>query len=93
MKRAKTIPSERAKLYENCEKLVSNWYVAIKFLMRISKKALWRRTNCSSAVKVAGMFLLPPSLVLFHQLIYMMATTYNFAVLKFKSREDCCTKF
>ncbi|XP_076026032.1 glycoprotein M6Bb isoform X2 [Genypterus blacodes] len=26
-------------------------------------------------------------------LIYMMATTYNFAVLKFKSREDCCTKF
>lgn len=31
--------------------------------------------------------------VLFHQLIYMMATTYNFAVLKFKSREDCCTKF
>uniref|UniRef100_A0A8C5CQM3 Glycoprotein M6B n=1 Tax=Gadus morhua TaxID=8049 RepID=A0A8C5CQM3_GADMO len=27
------------------------------------------------------------------QLIYMMATTYNFAVLKFKSREDCCTKF
>lgn len=77
----------------NCEKLVSNWYVAIKFWMRISKKALWRRTNCSSGVKVAGMFLLPPSLVLFHQLIYMMATTYNFAVLKFKSREDCCTKF
>lgn len=31
--------------------------------------------------------------VLFHQLIYMMATTYNYAVLKFKSREDCCTKF
>uniref|UniRef100_A0A8D2MM32 Glycoprotein M6B n=1 Tax=Zonotrichia albicollis TaxID=44394 RepID=A0A8D2MM32_ZONAL len=27
------------------------------------------------------------------QLIYMMATTYNYAVLKFKSREDCCTKF
>uniref|UniRef100_A0A4W3HWU7 Glycoprotein M6Ba n=1 Tax=Callorhinchus milii TaxID=7868 RepID=A0A4W3HWU7_CALMI len=26
-------------------------------------------------------------------LIYMMATTYNYAVLKFKSREDCCTKF
>ncbi|XP_066542865.1 glycoprotein M6Bb isoform X2 [Hoplias malabaricus] len=26
-------------------------------------------------------------------LIYMMATTYNFALLKFKSREDCCTKF
>ncbi|XP_056610631.1 glycoprotein M6Bb isoform X2 [Triplophysa dalaica] len=26
-------------------------------------------------------------------LIYMMVTTYNFAVLKFKSREDCCTKF
>ncbi|GAA6086269.1 glycoprotein M6Bb isoform X2, partial [Tachysurus ichikawai] len=25
--------------------------------------------------------------------IYMMATTYNFALLKFKSREDCCTKF
>lgn len=37
--------------------------------------------------------LLQPFLVLFHQLIYMMATTYNFAVLKFKSREDCCTKF
>lgn len=31
--------------------------------------------------------------VLSHQLIYMMATTYNYAVLKFKSREDCCTKF
>ncbi|CAB1346545.1 unnamed protein product [Coregonus sp. 'balchen'] len=29
----------------------------------------------------------------FTNLIYMMATTYNFAVLKFKSREDCCTKF
>uniref|UniRef100_A0A673LNV0 Glycoprotein M6Bb n=1 Tax=Sinocyclocheilus rhinocerous TaxID=307959 RepID=A0A673LNV0_9TELE len=27
------------------------------------------------------------------ELIYMMATTYNFAVLKLKSREDCCTKF
>ncbi|XP_004412085.1 PREDICTED: neuronal membrane glycoprotein M6-b-like isoform X3 [Odobenus rosmarus divergens] len=26
-------------------------------------------------------------------LIYMLATTYNYAVLKFKSREDCCTKF
>ncbi|XP_046696414.1 glycoprotein M6Bb isoform X2 [Silurus meridionalis] len=25
--------------------------------------------------------------------IFMMATTYNFALLKFKSREDCCTKF
>ncbi|KAK1797935.1 hypothetical protein P4O66_007984 [Electrophorus voltai] len=26
-------------------------------------------------------------------LIYMMATTYNFALLTVKSREDCCTKF
>ncbi|XP_076858080.1 glycoprotein M6Bb isoform X2 [Brachyhypopomus gauderio] len=26
-------------------------------------------------------------------LIYMMAATYNYALLKFKSREDCCTKF
>ncbi|XP_042196592.1 proteolipid protein DM alpha isoform X2 [Callorhinchus milii] len=26
-------------------------------------------------------------------LTYMMATTYNYAVLKFLSREDCCTKF
>ncbi|XP_055284549.1 neuronal membrane glycoprotein M6-b-like [Moschus berezovskii] len=26
-------------------------------------------------------------------LIYMMATTYNYVVLKFKSWKDCCTKF
>lgn len=26
-------------------------------------------------------------------LVYMMATTYNYAVLKFRSRQDCCTKF
>lgn len=38
-------------------------------------------------------YILLSCFVLFHQLIYMMATTYNYAVLKFKSREDCCTKF
>ncbi|XP_067833344.1 proteolipid protein DM alpha-like isoform X2 [Heptranchias perlo] len=26
-------------------------------------------------------------------LTYMMSSTYNFAVLKFLSRDDCCTKF
>lgn len=48
--------------------------------------------------KQALRFIYSDSHYLFHfflffpQFIYMMATTYNFALLKFKSREDCCTK-
>ena len=31
--------------------------------------------------------------VIFHQVIYMMAITYNYVILMFSSLEDCCAKF